>query len=456
MKKLLNEVLSKIKPNDEERRKEIELGKRVMEKLRKTISKDIGLELVGSIAKDTNLKDDRDIDIFILFPKKYPKESLERLGLKFAKEAVRPNKWEIGYAEHPYLKTEIDGSEIEIVPSFKITSIHQKASSVDRSPLHTRYILNKLEKEQHDEVRLLKQFLKRFDIYGAELKIEGFSGYLCELLITHYGSFEKLLRSAANWKEPVIDIEGHYSDEKNIKEKFKTPLIVLDPVDMERNVAAATSQQSLSTFILAARAFLKKPSAEFFFLKKPKISRKELVREIKWRGTKFTCLVFPKPKVVEDILWPQLKKAARNIAKHLEFNEFKLFDYGVWSNGKNKCAMLFEFEVHKLPKIKKILGPAIFYEDGVKQFIKKHKNHYGGVWVENDRLVTTKERKFSDIKDLIIDVAKNPKSYAIPSHISKGLKNYRLLLDEKIVQEEFYDFLYHYFKKKEEFLNSLV
>jgi tRNA nucleotidyltransferase (CCA-adding enzyme) len=455
MKKLLNEVLSRIKPNEEERRKEIELGKKVMEKLKKIIPSDIRLELVGSVAKDTNLKNDRDIDIFILFTKKYPKESLERLGLRFAKEAIKPNKWEVGYAEHPYLKTEIDGCEIEIVPSFKITSIHEKASSVDRSPLHTKYVLSKLSEEQHDEVRLLKQFLKRFNIYGAELRVEGFSGYLCELLIIHHGSFEKLLKSAAIWKNPIIDIEGHYRDEKKIREKFKTPLIVLDPVDMNRNVAAATSQQSLSKFILAARAFLKKPSREFFFGKKPKVSREELIREMRRRGTKFACLVFPKPKVVEDILWPQLKKAAKNIAKHFEFNEFKLFDCGVWSDGKNKCIMLFEFEVYELPKIKKIVGPAIFYEDGVKQFIKKHK-HYGGIWVENGELVTIKERKFPNFISLIQEITKNPKNYAIPSHISKSIKNHKLLLDEKIVQEEFYDFLHSYLKKKEEFLNSLV
>jgi len=455
MKELLNEVLAEIKPSEEEKKIEIALGKRVMEKLRKIIPKDIGLELVGSIAKDTNLKDDRDVDIFLLFPKKYPKENLEKLGLKFAKKAVEPHKWEIGYAEHPYLRAKIDNCDIDIVPSFKITSIHEKASSVDRSPLHTRYVLGKLDEKQHDEIRLLKQFLKRFDIYGAELKIEGFSGYLCELLIIHYGSFEKLLKNAAKWSEPVIDIEKHYINKKKIREKFRSPLIVLDPVDMDRNVAAATSQESLSKFILTARAFLKKPSREFFFAKKPKVFREELIREIRRRGTKLVCLTFPKPKVVEDILWPQLKKAARNIAKHIELNEFKLFDYGLWTDGRSKCAMLFEFEVHSLPKVKKILGPSISYEEGVTQFIKKHKNSTGP-WIENDRLVTIKNRKFSNAIDLLLDIIKNAESYAIPSHISSKLKNYKLLIGEEIVREELYDFMHSYLKKREEFLNSLV
>ncbi len=40
---------------------------------------------------------------------------------------------------------------------------------------------------------------------------------------------------------------------------FTEPLIVVDPVDPHRNVAAALSLQTLSEFVVASRNYLEKP-----------------------------------------------------------------------------------------------------------------------------------------------------------------------------------------------------
>ena len=57
------------------------------------------------------------------------------------------------------------------------------------------------------EVRILKKFFHHIGVYGAEIAKEGFSGYVSEVLISYFGSFEKtikkiseLKKGRSNWK----------------------------------------------------------------------------------------------------------------------------------------------------------------------------------------------------------------------------------------------------------------
>ena len=100
----------------------------------------------------------------------------------------------------------------------------------------------------------------------------GFSGYLCELLIIHYGSFTKTLEAFAKYTPRMaIDIENYYAGrEKELKLLFDEPLVVIDPVDKGRNVASAVKPDKIYTLVGAARAFLKTPNEDFFFPKPAK------------------------------------------------------------------------------------------------------------------------------------------------------------------------------------------
>jgi len=49
----------------------------------------------------------------------------------------------------------------------------------------------KLSNSLKEEVRILKKFFLHIDVYGAEIAKEGFSGYVSEVLISYFGSFEK-------------------------------------------------------------------------------------------------------------------------------------------------------------------------------------------------------------------------------------------------------------------------
>lgn len=454
---VLGKVLERIKPTKKEMEENRAVARRIMDGLRKTLPPRIELELVGSVEKGTSLKDDVDIDIFILFPKDYSRKDLLTLGMEYAMRAVKPGvKWEVGYAEHPYLKAKIENCDVEIVPSFRIYDISERLSSADRSPLHSRYVKKHLTERMADDVRLLKKFMKRLGIYGAEVKVEGFSGYLCELLIIRYGSFLSLIKEAASkWERPIMDMEGERNPDELRKLFPDAAMIFIDPVDPRRNVAASVSERSLSKFILASRAFLANPCEEFFFEPKLKVKADEIgkmKRRIYSPETHFVVMRFPAPVVVPDILWPQLRKTAQIFVKLFEEHGFKVLDYGYWTDEEKSCLLIFQFEVFALPPLRKIMGPEIRHRKGVEDFVRVHKNAPCGPWVENGRVCVMEKRKYRKAPELAKEIATKPRKYAIPSHISKVITKYKRLKSPSLFRKKYLKFLHEYVFKKEFFL----
>jgi len=290
----LNEVLSKalniLKPSMEERLKIENLLNELLSDLKKCIEKfnfNLEVEVEGSIAKDTWLSGEQDIDVFLLFPKNksYDKNYFKNVLINLAKCVVGDDFVE-AYAEHPYVELNYRGVKVDLVPCIRLSSIDEAKTAVDRTPFHTMYIKANLSENLKDEVRLLKGFMKGIGCYGAETKIKGFSGYLCELLVLHYGSFLNVLNNSIKWKpyHTLIDIEKYYENVEEALKLFHAPLIVIDPIDKNRNVAAALSLEVMSKFISASRLFLESPNLNFF---KPKpiqpTPSDELIREIKSR-----------------------------------------------------------------------------------------------------------------------------------------------------------------------------
>ncbi|RLF26546.1 MAG: CCA tRNA nucleotidyltransferase, partial [Thermoplasmata archaeon] len=251
-------VLRRIRPGIREEKKLARAVEALMNRLREAASRE-GLEpmLVGSVAKGTYLKNP-DIDVFIMFPVDVPVKEMEQRCTAIGRSVVE--SWEMRHAQHPYVRGRFMGYDVEIVPCYRVDSPKNKKSPVDRTPFHTRYIQEHLRPELRDEVRLLKQFMKGTGVYGAEVRVKGFSGYLCELLVLKYGSFQGVLRASRRWKRgKSLCLEG------GAHKSFNDPLVFIDPVDPDRNVAAPVSEQSLAVFRYAASCYLRKPSTRFFF-----------------------------------------------------------------------------------------------------------------------------------------------------------------------------------------------
>src|SRR5207244_3595868 len=139
----------------------------------------------------------------------------------------------------------------------------------------------------------------------AEAKVLGFSGYLCELLVLKYGSFRGVLENSLSWR-PTTVLELDRPPART----FTEPLVVVDPVDPNRNVASAVGVEQMATFVHAARAYLQAPHERFFFprplkpLPLPKL--RALVRQ---RGAGLLAISIPAPTVPQPVLYPQLREA---------------------------------------------------------------------------------------------------------------------------------------------------
>ncbi len=429
-----SQVLKRIVPTKDEDLKINEIVEELKNKCRDEIKKlKINAEpiLVGSVAKDTHLKKP-DIDIFILFQKNTSRKQLEKYGLEIGKNVLNGKR---KYAEHPYTTGVYKGYEIDLVPCYKITDTKEKMSAVDRTPFHTKYIIENLKKGQKNDVRLLKQFMKGIGVYSAEAKIQGFSGYLCELLILKYGSFQTLIKEACKWKERVL-IE-------KIPKRFDEPMVFVDPVDENRNVASALSDEKLSLFTHSCREYIKNPGVKFFFPKKPRpLSKKILLKMMVERGTGFIAIVLDKIDIIDENLYPQLRKCEKSIRALCNENNFRVIDSGFYVN--NEIFTIFELESLKLPSMKKHYGPMIFMPDAKKFREKWKKNAFTSPYIEKNRWVVNIKRKYINVSDLINE---NINNLSIGKDLSK-IKNFRILEGKDIAQKKYLLHLTMFMDKK--------
>ncbi len=443
--KIMEKVVKKVKPTKAEKERQRQLVEKIMKKLDEITPDDVSIELAGSTAKGTNLSGDMDFDIFMLFSKNYSVKDLMSLGIKYAKEFSKGNKYEIAYAQHPYLKTWVDGIEIDIVPSYKISDVSEMMTAVDRSPLHTKYINKNINEKQKDDVRLLKRFLKTQGIYGAEGRIQGFSGYLCELLIVKYGGFMELLDAATQWKDiPFLTLRDEKINENEAKKKYPdAAIIVIDPVDPERNVAASVSKTSLTVFIHTAKMFLNKPNIRAFFPVQEKINSGWINRQIKRRDSLIIGLEFDRPKgVVDDVLWPQLYKLAGKVQERMHQHKFEVFDIDVYAD--KKCLLLCELSIYSLPRIKKIQGPPLTQNNDVERFIRQHKVTEP-IWFEHDKILAVGNRRYTHAIQIIEEMISKPKNNGVPPDICKVIKTSKIL-NIKTVKKKYIRFLFEYLK----------
>ena len=208
------EILRKITPTQADRAKIIALAKELQQKVLRACQQQSVNAIVrveGSVAKDTWLREEPEIDIFMRLPTTIPRRDLGEISLKIARKATQGAKQVERFAEHPYLEAFLDDVRLNIVPCYDVAR-GEWHSATDRTPFHTDYVKKHLNERRRGEVRLLKKFLKGIQAYGAEIKTGGFSGYLCELLILHYQSLAETLRAFAGYKQrTIIDIEGYYA-----------------------------------------------------------------------------------------------------------------------------------------------------------------------------------------------------------------------------------------------------
>lgn len=414
---IISEILKYIKPTEEEYKKLLEVYEFVRNRITKCVEGCFDeITLQGSVAKDTFIKGESDIDIFVLFnPTRYEDKWFEESFLPRIVNCFREYRSVTQYAAHPYVTLYIDNVEVNIVPAYKVSLSQQIKSTVDRTPFHTNYINSKLSNRQKDEVRVLKYLLKSWNIYGAEIEIRGFSGYLTELLIVAFGSLSELLKAVTTWIpfKTCIDIEKYYSGTKDCLRKFrKSVLIVVDPVDRERNAAAAVSLKSFSMFKLLAEVLLKKPTIKLF-LTSPRevLGMQELIDLMNGRSEDINSCIFGIEYEVlskaPDIIWGQLRRAERILRNILKSYGEKHIYIDTWLSKDLQKAIMFIEIVGCKDKYHLHRGPPAYETMNALNFITKNSDALVGPWIDEDGRLYCLRKKRYDYTAIIRNALRN-------------------------------------------------
>ncbi len=375
-------ILEKIKPSKQE---SIEIKKQINEILSEIKIKDAKPIVGGSFAKDTWLRGEHDIDIFVKFNYKKYKDKSDKLS-DILEKAIKKLKPEKIHGSRDYFRVKKIDLSFEIIPILDINKASDSINITDVSPLHSIWV-KKHKKE--DEIRLTKAFTKAQKVYGAESYIQGFSGYVLEILTIYYESFLNLIKNVSKWEnKTVIDPEKLLKNpliELN-NSKLTSPLTLVDPVDKNRNSAAALSQEKYYIFIKACKKYLKNPSKKFFIPKKEEVPKNAIKIE------------FSKKEKKKDI--GRYYSLFNKIKKQLILEGYKIRKSGF--NYEDKITLWFLLKNNKLSEYIELRGPSIKDKKNIKKFKVKHKK----VYVKNDILYAREKRKFKQVRDFLNNLIK--------------------------------------------------
>jgi len=400
IQQILDEALKEIKPDKNYEKEIFEKLDFIIKRINQN-QKNIKAILGGSGAKGTWLKT-FDADIFALFGyKKFKDKSdklsdiLEKILKKKFKNIVRL------HGSRDYFQIKQGNFTFEIVPILKIQKSEQAKNITDVSPLHSKWIAK--HKKLVNEMRLTKQFCQAQNVYGAESYIRGFSGYICEILTVYYGSFLNLIKNAAKWNSRVIvDVQRYYKGKDVFKlvntSKLISPLIVIDPVQKDRNAAAALSIKKFEAFKKASMEFLKKPSKEFFVSKDLKSSF------LKEKTSNKLIIIKANPLSGKiDVVGSKLLKIYEFLNEKLQKHDFKVKRTDWEWDKKNNAIFYFLFDSKPLPKFIEIEGPPLKIKQHVDNFKKIHKKTF----VKKNKIYALEQKKFTKPLELLKNLIKN-------------------------------------------------
>ncbi|BAN90591.1 tRNA CCA-pyrophosphorylase [Aeropyrum camini SY1 = JCM 12091] len=346
----------------------------------KLLSPRYRVELVGSAAKGTLLRDKWEIDVFLLLDA--PRGEIKRLGEEILRSCLGGRlPYYFKYSEHPYATVSLMGMQADIVPA-PLAVDPREAMGVERTPFHTRYVRSRLEEEPWlvDDILLFKSFLKGVGVYGAETRVGGFSGYLAEVLVIHYRGFEEAVKAASSWRPPVmIDTTGGKADFGMLARRYPdSPMIVPDPVDPSRNTAASVTLKRLSELVHAANLFMRKPSQKFFHAFQP---RNPCIKPLP--GV-MVVMVGDYSNHPPDAIWGRIKRIGERLFRAARARGYPALSYAFYTDEATEAAVYIHMESPSRYHIEARPGPPPWESERAVRFTEKRLGEGGWVWVGED------------------------------------------------------------------------
>jgi len=381
------------------------------------------VHLGGSLAKGTYLKGDHDVDVFVRFGADYDDAQLAEHLEKTLAAAFGAKNLERVHGSRDYFHVQRGSFTFEFVPVLEAATWAEARNVTDMSPLHVAYVADKVKERPWlaAEIRLTKLFCKAAKVYGAESYIGGFSGHVIDLLNIHYAGFQKLLEAASAWPaKVVIDPEAHHDNPMVALNDSKTlaPLVIVDPVQQDRNSAAAVTEAGFRRLRTAAKGYLAaddKERAKFFTIVPLKAAD---VRK-----------AHPDARIIEVILVPlagkrdvvgaKCFKVFEHCVQQLAAHQFPLLEYQ-WEFTQKKATLLFALRTGLLPADEELAGPPVHKTQGVAGFTAVHTVTF----TRDGRVYAVERRKYRDAAKLLADVLQE--KYATLRVKSAKLKTERI------------------------------
>jgi tRNA nucleotidyltransferase (CCA-adding enzyme) len=202
-------------------------------------------------------------------------------------------------------------------------------------------------------------------------------------------------------------------------------------------------------FSAASRCFLREPSLDYFFPPRHRpISDEMLERQIRDRGSCFILVDFPAPAVVDDVLFPQLRKAEESTRSLLERHGFRLLRSDVGSSD-GRAYLLFELEVWELPIVQIRLGPPVWEDEHLTRFLDAHPETLSGPYIAKGRAAVEVPRKYTSARDLLDGELPN---LSLGRHLSASVRQgYTIYVGPELAEKrdaEFRTFLAGYLRAR--------
>jgi tRNA nucleotidyltransferase (CCA-adding enzyme) len=165
-------------------------------------------------------------------------------------------------------------------------------------------------------------------------------------------------------------------------------------------VASAVAPETLLRFVLASREYLKAPDKKFFFPAERDPWAEAVLRERAGKRVEnLVSVTFPKLDLIDDVVYPQLRKSLVNMASLLDRADFEVEKTTIHVDGLTH--LLIELSSIALPKERKHRGPPVNSEN-VNDFLSKW-NSLGvsAPYVEASRWYVMVKREFERADDLL-------------------------------------------------------
>ena len=402
---ILNEASIKTDPSAQSKAKMDSVAKLIMDRV---VEHSAGIEQIidaqygGSYAKDTWIGNDSDVDIFVRYNQETDRETFKRTALDIGFKSLAGSDPYARHSEHPFVESVVDGVKINIVPCYEITDCTgELKSAADRSVLHANIMRESLSDTMKRDVRLFKAFLKAGNLYGSEIAKQGVSGYVTEVLVFELGGFVEVMNTFADLEDGQVI--GKPTG------KFSGHVVIIDPVDGNRNLASAISPENLGGVVLRCREFLENPTVDMF------VSRKT---ESSVPAENVVTVTFNYTDRSPDIISGQARKTASSLASRLTSNGFAVARYDALVDG-NTVRLSLLLESVTIPALYIKNGPSVFKRMASTGFIESNRPTAKTIWVDGDdcNVKALAEREYTDAVSLLRNLIDN-----LPNTLPEGVR----------------------------------